>query len=91
MGAMPKKYVAGAVKKYAAKYEARRLQLEQYEQIADLWGGMQLSRGLQLPEAYRRFYLLHGMDVLTARAQDNEGLAAITARLAEDIAMEMMK
>ncbi len=91
MGTMPKQYVSGAVRKYAAKYEARRLQLEQYEQIADLWGGMQLSRGLQLPEAYRRFYLLHGMDVLTARAQDNEGLAAITARLAEDIAMEMMK
>ena len=74
--------IAAGIRRHA---EDRAAQVELRETIA-LWAGKQRAMGRPDSESYRRFYIAHGVDVLTAqslRATDALALAAEVARHAE--------
>ena len=81
----PQQYIMKHVRNKVAEHEARQGGQSIMRETFSVWGGWRRAEGLSDREIYRKFYVMFGVDYLTAMTYDETKSLDLTARMMDSM------
>ncbi|AFC22392.1 putative helicase [Vibrio phage CP-T1] len=81
----PQQYILGHVRKEVAKHEARKEAQNSMRDTFTVWAGYRRAEGRTDSEIYRQFYIMFGIDYMTAMTVDEARAIDLTCKMLDTL------